>query len=175
MLDGNRRIAAVVCENRQVVMRPRALGREHDRALQQIAGFRKTSRSVFDQREVDERLDVASVERERFAQLGTGLIEPAGGEMKDAQIVVRLDVSGIKGERSFEFRLRARLVPAIAVQQAQIVVHFRPRVALLEEHPVLCKRVVVIAHSLVIESQPEMIRGRRRRDRHCWRGRRFLG
>lgn len=175
VLDGNSRIAAVVGDNGQVVVRPCALGRKRDGPFQQIASFLKASGSPFDQREIDQRLDVVRVERERLAQFGPGLIEPAGGEMKDAEIVVRLHVPGIENERPFELGLRATLVSAIAVQQTEVVVYFRSRVTLLEEHPVLRERVVVVAHPLVIQSQPEMIRGRRRRDRHRWSVRRFLG
>ena len=59
VLDRHRRIAGFVGDDRKVVVRAGVPGIDADRALQQVARFRCAARGLVDQREVDDRFDVA--------------------------------------------------------------------------------------------------------------------
>jgi len=52
---------------------------------------------------------------------------------------------------------------AVFVQKAEVIVHFRARVVLLEQQPVLCQCVAEIADALIVDGEAEVVGGRRRR------------
>ena len=59
---------------------------------------------------------------------------------------------------------------AVFVQKAEVIVHFRARVVLLEQHTIMRERAVEVARAVVVERQFEMVlrrrRGKRRNRRH---------
>ena len=76
---------------------------------------------------------------------------------------MRLDVLGIDRDRPLKLLDRVVPLPAILVQQPEVVVHFGARVVLLEQRAVVRERVVEVADALIVEREAEMILGRRRR------------
>ena len=92
VLDRRRRVAALVGDDREVVVRAGVARIDGERAAQQVARVGDAARGLLHQREVDERLDVARVGRERDAELGGGGRRLAGAHQRDAEVVVRLHV-----------------------------------------------------------------------------------
>jgi len=89
---------------------------------------------------------------------------------RHAEIVVRPDVLRVERDRPLELFDGVIELAAVFVQKAEVIVHFRTRVVLLEQHTIMRERAVEVAHAVVVERQSEMVlrrrRGKRRNRRH---------
>ena len=131
------------------------------RAVQQIAGIGNTALRALDQREINQRFDVAAVGTESDAEFRGGLAHLVGAHQRYAKVVVRLHIVRIDGDCPLKLFDRVVLLTAILIQQTEIVVHFGALVVLLQQGAVMRERVVVIADALIVDRQTEMIFSRR--------------
>ena len=113
-------------------------------------------------RQVHQRFDVPGIDIKRDRQLNSGVVELPGAQVGHAEIVVGLYISRIECNGAAELAKRIDGVPAVLVEEPEIVVDFGARIVLLEQNPVLSEGAVEVAHPLVVERERKMIRCRRR-------------
>ena len=168
VLDRRRLVAALIGDDRQVVVGARVAWIDLDGAPQQLARVGQTAGRLLHERQIDHRLDVARIGDERDAKFSRRLIHLSAAHEGDAEIVVRLDVLRLEHDRPLKLLHRLVVLRVILIQQAQIVVDLGARVVLFEQQPVLRERVVEIADALIVDGEAEMVRrdrDRGRRDR----------
>jgi len=164
VFDGGCRVAGLVSDHCEVVMRSGAARTDRERTPQQIARVGDAAARPLHERQVDERLDVARIRGQRDAELRRGNIGPARSHVGDAEVVVRFHGPGIDGNRPLKLLDRVVQLIAILIQQTEVVVHLGVRVVLLEQNAVLRERAVEVAGALEVQRPAEMVhRGRRGR------------
>ena len=163
MLDGGRLIARLIGDDGEVVVRSGVARINLHGTAQQVARVGGTAGGALQQREVDERLDIARIFRECDAELGGGGVRTIRSHQRDAKVVVRLHVLRIESDRPLKLLDRIVHLPASFVQKTEIVVDLRARIVLLEQRTIVCERAVEVADALIVQGELEMIFGRRRR------------
>ena len=150
-------VTTFIGDDREVVVRTGAARIDRQGAIQQIPRVGDSSLRALHQRKVDQRLDIPPIDAERDAKFGGGRAHLIGAHQCDAKVVVRLDVARIDRNRPLELLDRIVGLPAILIQQPEIVVDLGAFIVLLQQRPVVRQRIVVVADALVIQGETEMI------------------
>ena len=134
---GRRNITRLVGHHREIVVRAGMTRVDRERAQQQIAGFSRPAGRLLNEREVDERLDVARIHGQCHAEFGRRLLEASSTQVGDAQVAMGLHVARSKHEGALELGDRAVGVTPILIQQTEIVVNFGARLVFFEQDSIL--------------------------------------
>ncbi len=158
VLDGGRGVAALVGDHGEVVVGAGVARIDDQRAAQQVPRFHRAAGGPLNQRQIDERFDVARIGRQRDPEFRGGVLQPVAAHQRHTEVVVRFHVPRIDRDRPLELLDRFVVLTAVLIQQSEIVVHLGARIVLLQQRSVLHQRVVEVADALVVERQPEVIR-----------------
>src|SRR5882672_12246077 len=157
VLYGARRLVGLIVQLRKIVMRGSISGCTVQGIEQSFFGRVEVAGAAVDQREVDERVQIARVDRQGRLKLCRGVGGASQHQQRGAVVVVRPAVPRVDGNGPLQFTSRFLELPPFLVEESQVVVCLRVQIVAVEQGTVALQRVRVVSRPVVVKCALEIV------------------